>query len=115
MQAIQALLSSLPSTDADAWAAFQTRVSTLKLQRQELQGRLSTLLAEAAAAAAAAAESSESEEEVDEDAARAARDALRARGREGTVQVVLVTGFESFNQSLYRSAAKEVRQLCFLR
>eukprot|EP00892_Ulva_mutabilis_P009150 jgi/Ulvmu1/6607/UM003_0244.1 len=109
-EAIQALLSSLTTTDADAWAAFQAKVSTLKLQRSELQRSLDSLQAQAASAAASAAASSESEDEVDEDAAGAARDALRARGRDGPVQVVLVTGFESFNQSLYRAAAKEVQR-----
>lgn len=106
---MQALLASLPATDADAWSAFQARVSTLKLQRSETERSLAALQADAAAAAAAAAATSESEDEVDEAAAGAARAALRARGRSAPVRVVLVTGFESFNQSLYRAAAKEVR------
>ena len=107
---MQALLASLPATDADAWSAFQARVSTLKLQRSETERSLAALQADATAAAAAAAATSESDEdEVDEAAAGAARAALRARGRSAPVRVVLVTGFESFNQSLYRAAAKEVR------
>lgn len=111
MQAIQALLSTLPATDADAWAKFQARISTLKLQRAETQRSLTSLQAGVAAAAIAAAESSDSEEEVDAAAAGSAHAALHARGRTAPVQVVLVTGFESFNQSLYRAAAKEVPPL----
>ena len=113
-----------------AWRAFQASVSELKLR----QGRMQQEAAEARAALEAAArdvrlaaagsayEDAAAAWEAAEAAAAVAGGsaagssgeaaAATAPSRAGTLKVVLVTGFESFNVDLYRRAAVQLATQC---
>lgn len=120
MQVAKLLLEEVQRESPAEWQTFQAEVSALKLQRTGAQRKLADLRL-AVADLAAAEEFSASESDWDmsadegDDSARTA--AFAAMGTM-PVRIVMVTGFESFNQSLYRTAAKKVRhytvpvQLC---
>ena len=99
-------MAQLEASDPAAWEAFQHEVQTLKLKRSELETRVESL--EAAIQNASAASAYELELDVTEAGAdEAAKRWLERSQRESPVNVVLVTGFESFNQLLYRKAAQQ--------
>lgn len=85
-----------------AWADFQAQVHKLKLQRSGLQRRLSELRDAATGPAAAAP--------VDTDGASDAAATQLTPRTANTIRVVLVTGFESFNQDLYKRAATAAQE-----
>jgi hypothetical protein len=103
------LLATLQRRDAQAWTRFQAEAQKLKLRRSRLESLRQELLAASAASAPSAYALSSEESSEDEAASNAARQAMRAAGRTGNVNVVLITGFESFNQRLYVQAARKVR------
>ena len=86
-----------------AWTDFQAQVHQLKLQRSGLQRRLRELRDAAAVPSSQAAEDTGG----GNDASAAARIAPRSAA---TIRVVLVTGFESFNQDLYKRAAAAAQE-----
>lgn len=115
MQVMKVLLEDLQSSSAPDWVEFQKRVSTLKLQRAAALRDLSDLrVAREEAAASAATRAASFAQRAGEAAPQEAADsggraAAIAAGLKASVNIVLVTGFESFNQGLYRSVARQVR------
>lgn len=93
-------MAAAQQRDAAAWTAFQARVHDLKLRRSALQRRGAAVAPVAPFDALPAGQPVPAPPAATPDGERAAT---------GTVRVVLVTGFESFNQSLYRKAAAAAR------
>ena len=86
--------------DATAWTAFQARVHDLKLRRSALQRRSAAVAPVAPLDVLPVGQPALASPDATNGGAPAAT---------GTVRVVLVTGFESFNQALYRKAAAAAR------
>ena len=97
LQVAKALMAVARKRDPAAWRDFQSQVHDLKLTRTALERRVTALQESVPAPPAATAESGSSE-----------RPVLTGR-TPGRVRVVLITGFESFNQELYQRAAREVQ------
>ena len=98
--ALRALLAAVQTSDPPAWAAFQTRIASLKNARGKLaadlaavEGTLERARSDARAAARRAAD------------AAAASPSSPPRSLARPVSIVLVTGFETFNARLYDAAA----------
>ena len=110
MQVAKLLLEEVQRESPEEWQTFQAQVSALKLQRAAAQRKLAELKT-FIAGLAAAEEFSSSESERDESADEGSDSRTAAFAAMGTtpVRIVMVTGFESFNQSLYRAAAKKVQ------
>jgi hypothetical protein len=110
------LLESVQRGSGQAWADFQATVSTLKLQRAAARRDLQELKLEkrdAAAAKAAAAYQAQYRTQERGDVALATsgaqgRAAALAATLKAPVRIVMVTGFESFNQGLYSAVAHRV-------
>lgn len=112
LQVAKRLLEEVQKEAPTEWAAFQSQVNTLKLQRVAALSKLvdlQNLLNGVAAAEAVTASESDWDMSADEGGQDAARTAAFAAMGTTPVQIVMVTGFESFNQGLYRAAAKKVR------
>lgn len=96
-QNTQALLDRAKAdVGGQAWTTFQARVGSLRLQR----GRVGEEVAEARIALEALARHDS-----------ALGEPARPAPPSGSVRVVLVTGFESFNTALYRAAGERLLRL----
>jgi Domain of unknown function (DUF3479) len=95
LQVAKALMAAAQARDPAAWMRFQSTVHDLKLKRNAVQRRLAALSDAPPPAAAAPSD--------------AAAPPLTGRTL-GRVCFVLITGFESFNQALYRRAAAAARE-----
>lgn len=112
--ALAALLAAAAAADAAAWRAAQARLQTLKLRRSRLTGQL----ADARGLLDAAAREAGKRQGLGVGAAvplpaptRSTAPSMPSRTGASSprpVSIVLVAGFESFNVSLYASAAARV-------
>lgn len=99
---LNAVLAAKESQDSQGWQAFQADIHTLKLQRSRVGQELSDVERALVAAEresmrkARLAEGGQGEEEV------------RGIPAGEVINIVLMTGFESFNVDLYQRAAKEI-------
>jgi hypothetical protein len=107
VQVAEELMSKLSTQKPADWVAFQNRVQQLKLRRSELARDAEEQAATAAANSVQDAYELGSDHEEDGAADRAAA-AFAGQGRLAPVRIVLITGFESFNQQLYKKAAQQV-------
>jgi hypothetical protein len=119
---VTALLAMKERTDPRGWLDFQSRVNALKLRRGRLEGEARDVLAAVG----------EAEKLVRDAAAPSEYDAVVARQCQssesassfsslalppfqrtaGVVNIVLITGFESFNVSLYKEASVQLARAC---
>jgi hypothetical protein len=93
-QVAQALLAAAQGRNGAAWTTFQSSVHALKLRRSALERSITALRDPPAPPTKSPA---------------APVIPVRAPG-DGRVRVVLITGFESFNQALYVRAAAAARR-----
>jgi hypothetical protein len=99
VQVAAALLQAAQGRGPNAWKEFQSEISNLKLQRAALEHRIrNTTRKPQQQQRLASSDAEYSDPGVSE---------LRPETKQ--VNVVLVTGFESFNQALYRRAAVVAR------
>lgn len=113
-QVAKELMTWLTENKAPEWVAFQSSAQQLKLKRSELMRTLEDLATQQAASGAKSAYELASDEE-EEGAADRAAAVFATQGRTKPVRIVLITGFESFNQQLYKKAAQKVPPRCALR
>lgn len=108
---MRALVSGKEKGDPAGWLAFQTSVHSLKLQRSRLEAQLadvtSLLTSAAREAAKQDAELMRQSEEPQAGGSSAAAAAASAGKR--TINIVLISGFESFNVALYKQVATQLR------
>ncbi|KAL4458671.1 hypothetical protein ABPG75_013536 [Micractinium tetrahymenae] len=114
---LAALIKAKEQAHPAGWLAFQTEVSSLKLQRSRLEREaadVAAVLEEAERRQRLAAEYDEYEEAGKAwEASQAAGAGPGAAGQAGqAVKVVLITGFESFNVDLYKKAAVALARAC---
>eukprot|EP00210_Caulerpa_lentillifera_P003376 g3220.t1 len=94
---MKGLLDQVSDQDSELWTLFQAKVQDLKLKRNQLEKEL---------------------EELKNERIQKARDEVHGVNehtlpiQDGDINIVLVTGFESFNTQLYSNVAKDIsRQL----
>ncbi|PSC71131.1 protoporphyrin IX magnesium chelatase [Micractinium conductrix] len=113
---VGALMKAKEQGDPQGWLAFQTAVSSLKLQRTRLEREaadIAGIIADAAHTQRQAGEYNEYDEAVGAwDATAGAAGSAAAGGGRSGVKVVLITGFESFNVDLYKKAAVALARAC---
>lgn len=108
---LQALLKVKETQDPKGWLAFQTDISSLKLQRSRLDKEIQQVTAaiDQAEKKIRAALSPTEYESVTSPQDFSDKDGAMARQ---TVTIVLITGFESFNVELYQRAAVQLSRAC---
>ncbi|DBA83121.1 TPA: Magnesium chelatase [Trebouxia sp. C0005] len=98
-EAMKQLLHDKETSDPKGWAQTQQQIQTAKLQRTRLTREIEDLKA-----ALVQAEEDMSHDDLDDVA-----DSVLPGGKD-TVSICLITGFESFNISLYSKVAKELAE-----
>lgn len=98
MQVAKELMQAAQSKSPSAWKDFQAKASSLKLQRAALERRIRNATLEPRQQQLSPADAEYFDPSVPEPSADTRK-----------VNVVLITGFESFNQALYRRAAVAAR------
>lgn len=98
------LVQDVSKEDADLWQGFQSKIQELKLQWTRVQGKLETLQSALAEAERKAATKNITFAEDDDEFA----DGNGIKPITGEMRIVMVTGFESFNSSLYSKVAQRV-------
>lgn len=102
------LLEEVQKEAPTEWAAFQAEVGRFKLARSEKEQKLVDLKKLAAAMAAYEDPSDGSASDMSDEEGDDQRAAVFAALATKSVNIVMVTGIEAFNQRLYRAVAKKV-------
>jgi hypothetical protein len=110
LQVAKQLLEEVQKEASEEWSEFQAKVTRLKLKRSATASKIAeseALLSEFAAAEELSASESEWGQSGDQGGDSSRATALAAMGTT-PVNIVMITGIESFNQRLYRTVAKQV-------